>query len=855
MNRRLKQIGFFAGLTLLSVWFMWPIYQDTYLVITVASALALGFGAAWWKQKRNLGPLSVLGVLAGLYLVFSFPLANPRALGNPTMLLPNLLETLEAPAIAWKQLLTIELPVGTYHALLAPAFLAYLIAGFIIGWVYLGVNTRYWAIAYAFLGLVILSISFGVTTVPGDFGIFGFFVPVATPFVSGTAIFALLVWYLNWGARQARTSALSERSSSKSTSASYWQRRLKRGLQSFAVIGVAILVTGYFMNTTGMPVTRIVLRTDVQKTNNIAKQASPLSSYRMYFNNSALLTGTILTYSKSGAPDRIRIATMPYYNGDTFTVAPTKASDTSGSFLFSRVPSDLPPTSSGTEQTTKIKLGLLDSIWIPLVAGVRRVEFSGSNSALLSDSLFVNRATDTGAVVPGRSTDATYSVTYNRVGQPDPTTISPSASSIDTALIPDSLNTWLDNQTDLPGGDGKSILDLANRLRERGYLSHSFVKPTTDKAGADWISALSGNYEFSQSNAGHNLNRIDLMLNDLNARQLGASSGQNLVSTAGDDEQFATAIALIAAAKGYPSRVVVGFRTNKLPDLPGIPSCQLSGAVGVCKGENISAWAEIQGSNGQWLAIDSTPQYAKAINQKPIGQAYTPNPTGSGDSAASQLPPAKASPSTDAYCQKHPQSQQCVKDTTWEQVLAFINNFIVPALEGLGVGIVIFGPFALIILMKRNRQKRRRSNPKPETNLLGAWEEYIDLLVDNGADFPANKTRLELSRHYGAEGLVELANMADLASFSPRMPTQEEIDRAWQIFDAKQSSVYQESSKVKVARATISLKSFLRVLDFKTQISKLRSGFSFGSSKSSGSSFKAFLIELRRQILALFSKK
>ncbi len=79
---------------------------------------------------------------------------------------------------AWKQIVTIELPLGTYHSLLSPVLVLYLISGVLFGWLLFGPIARYWYAAGSVLAIVIFGISFGLTGVPGDFDLFGVRLPI-----------------------------------------------------------------------------------------------------------------------------------------------------------------------------------------------------------------------------------------------------------------------------------------------------------------------------------------------------------------------------------------------------------------------------------------------------------------------------------------------------------------------------------------------------------------------------------------------------------------------------------------------------------------------------------------------------
>ena len=76
-----------------------------------------------------------------------------------------------------------------------------------------------------------------------------------------------------------------------------------------------------------------------------------------------------------------------------------------------------------------------------------------------------------------------------------------------------------------------------------------------------WMQSLP-DYTFQPSASGHSLARIDAMFARLLERETDprAAASENFVAAVGDDEQFATAVALIARELGFPARVVVGAR-------------------------------------------------------------------------------------------------------------------------------------------------------------------------------------------------------------------------------------------------------------------------------------------------------
>jgi hypothetical protein len=103
----------------------------------------------------------------------------------------------------------------------------------------------------------------------------------------------------------------------------------------------------------------------------------------------------------------------------------------------------------------------------------------------------------------------------------------------------------------------------------------------------------------------------------------------------------------------------------------------------------------------------------------------------------------------------------------------------------------------------------------------------------------------------------ELAELADLAAFSPRMPDDAEIDRAWQILEEKTESVYGQLSKLQKIKLRLSLRSFVRNVNPKEEFVRLQNtlNFSQGKKAAEGSSVEGLTIEFKRQLRSVFKKK
>ena len=136
----------------------------------------------------------------------------------------------------------------------------------------------------------------------------------------------------------------------------------------------------------------------------------------------------------------------------------------------------------------------------------------------------------------------------------------PGGDIIDSSLIPASLADWVTHQG--VTHDGAGLRGARQALAREGLL-----EPFADRAGTRSAVAVSTRRHTRSpgSAAGSSYDRIDRLFTQLNER---AGSGrqtlreQSLVAAVGDDEQFAAAVALIAADLGFPARVVLGARLD-----------------------------------------------------------------------------------------------------------------------------------------------------------------------------------------------------------------------------------------------------------------------------------------------------
>src|SRR5690606_37941780 len=331
---------------------------------------------------------------------------------------------------------------------------------------------------------------------------------------------------------------------------------------------------------------------------------SPLASYRGWFAQGAYGT-ELFRVTGAGGLDRVRIATLDAYDGQAFRVSTGDAD----AARFTRV-----PRTAGEEATTTITIGPgYTGVWVPLgEAGDVAPVFTGPNAEALADGYYADAALDAGVVVTDAAGGGLRDGDSYRIPATEPRTNDGFAASVggDAKLDEDAypaLAAWVEQQE--LGRSGADLVELVDRLRARGYLSHAL---RSDDDAADWIAALQAraDYEFTASRAGHSASRIEELFTSLVEQQRRAGDDAPeplLIAGIGDDEQFATAAALLARSLGFESRVVVGVRLGDTGSDTGVEPC-----AEVCTGANVTAWAEARAASGGWVVLDATPQFAEA---------------------------------------------------------------------------------------------------------------------------------------------------------------------------------------------------------------------------------------------------
>jgi len=762
-----------------AAWALLAVYESLRFVAVSALAIVAGAGIAVLCERLRRGVLGValLGLL--VYIVGGITLVIPRAISDVASVTDAALDLVRGPVFGWKDIVTLPLPLGDYGTTLVPVFALFLVATATSTWVAIRAN-RWWAMAAVTASaLVIIAIAIGpsVRADPLPWAAGGIY--ASREFLVGIVAFGVILSWFGWRAWYTRRQAIAAAFGAGGVrlAASSHASRLAGASAAVVMVAVAVAVAAIVTAPIAQGTPREVVRSALEPVLTVESKVSPLSSYREYFGDDAFAATLFTINVEQGAPERVRVATLPYFDGEEFSAA-----DPQGSAVarFQRVPSHVEVDGATQDVVATVSIGAQSGIWVPLVGALGSVDFSGPRQATLIDGFYYLASADTAVMVAndGLLSGDSYRVNgvlpaqtpaLTDIGSP------PGVSTINADLIPESLHEWVKRQDVTV--DGAGLAELVNRLRARGYLSHAIDAPRGDEISA-WQRSL-GEYSFAPSSSGHSFDRIDRLFQQLNEREgkVGAADDAQLVSGVGDDEQFATAVAMLASDMGFPSRLVIGARLAQTDQLGWAePPCE----DGVCRGENMSVWTEVQSDKGIWVSIDVTPQH-----QSPVA----PDLANQQDPEfASALDPQRAEAIVPPLTQRGQTNDEELDPQKAQAGWFWVGLVLrIAGVTLLGLFIVL-GPFLAILIWKLARRNRRRRGDVRDV-MYNGWDEYVDDAVDAGLPTLPLATRTEVAREYATTHGGALADLTDRVTFGNVLVDDAAADEFWTLVAANRAEL------------------------------------------------------------------
>ncbi|WP_461472255.1 transglutaminase-like domain-containing protein [Microbacterium sp. HJ5] len=696
----------------------WPTFGDaSYLPAAVGGAL-LGMGLAALCAWLRWGILPLAGLTTLAYFLFGGALALPHTAVLGVIPTFDTLGRLALGVVtSWKQLLTTVAPVAASDGHLVVPFVLSLVAAVLTTSLALRLSAPGWALlpAAAFLAV---QIALG-TSQPA--------VPVAQGIVFALVAAVWLALRQSWEHGTGAVPLGDDATPVRGVAV----RRLVLG---GAVVVVATLI-GVGATAFAAPQSpRYVLRDVVIPPFDVREYPSPLQSFRAYvrdFPDEPL-------FSVSGMPKeaRVRLASMDAFDGTVYNVSDGGAGSSSA---FSPVRGNMSAEADGTPATVRVEIAALDGVWMPEVGAVQTVTFDGDRADDLRRSAYYNEGTATAVVTRTLGEGDAYTLE----------TVVPSTPSDDALADDDFAPVSLPDQEGVPqefaeiaskavaeaSTPVEQVRALQTMLAEGGYFSHGLEGEVLSRAG-------------------HGSERISTLL----------GSDQMV----GDDEQYATAMALLAREIGIPARVVMGFYPEE--DAAGDP-------VFTATGDTLHAWVEVAFADHGWVTFDPTPPEDQVPNDQTTKPRADPKPQ------VLQPPPPPQEPVD--LPPTVPDDRESEDESGFDAALLALIVVIVLCL--LSLLALLATPFVVIGALKAARRRRRREAERAADRISGGWDELVDRATDFGTPVRPGGTRAEdagvVGTAFAEPRVTTLAARADQEVFGPADPTPDDVAEFWRQVD------------------------------------------------------------------------
>ena len=503
---------------------------------------------------------------------------------------------------------------------------------------------------------------------------------------------------------------------------------------------------------------RVVIR--VEPPFDPGQYPSPLAAFRRYVPGTPRTLASTPLFTVSGLPagTPVRVAILDAYDGLAWGAS--NAADGQGDLpAYARIGSTLPVTAAGAMTTATVALSQSwDQVWLPTVGEVSGIRFTGPRAADLADSVRFSLRTESGIVPAGLTAGDGYEL---KVSVPHALSASELASA------------QPEGAPDLDGSVSAALRPIASTLSKGQTAPVAQVL-----ASADYLKTTgrySNGNDTSQAEPGHGLGRL---LSFLQAKQI-----------AGDDEQYAAAMALLAQTEGVPARVVLG---SVLP------------ASGVVTGNDVSAWVELDLAGHGWtrLATDAfTPNRDKKPDPQP--KVIPPKP------APAYVPPPIQKPITTAVSAG--QADTSARDQARQKSIkaaAGLPAWVATVVKVVGIPVAALLLFAAFVTaIKFARRRRRRTRGTPAQRVAGGWAELLDTAADQGTPAVRAGTRREQARGLATLPLREAAVGADAVVFGPDELDEQVALTYWQQVDLTRKAMVTGLSGRQRLRHALSLRS------------------------------------------------
>jgi len=729
--------------------------------------LVVGTATGVLTSAFRLGPILTTVAALVAYFLCGTAFAVPH-LGIAGVLptLQSLSSTAIGSVFGWADLVTLATPVG------APQYIA--VVPYAAAWIVALVATTLacrWLVARPRTAW-----RFGIALVPPvALYIASVLLGTDEPYQAGVrgVVFGVLalIW-LGWGRPNERIAQAGG------------DRLRRRKLAGTAAVLVGAVAIGGAVAVVTAPASdqRFVLRDEIEPPFDPLDYPSPLAGFRHYTKQ---VTDDVMFIVDGLQPgDRIRLAAMDAYTGRLWNLTDPVTS-AAGSGSFELIGRSFPvPALITADEREGVTFEIVDyaDVWVPGVGYPSDLEFTAGDAQSAIDDVRYNPVTGTTVLTSGLAAGDAYTIDA-LVQRPVSIADLGDAQTADLELSPvDGVPDIVTIRAQEFSGTASSPVDQLEAIRlalvEQGFLSHGRASDAVP------------------SRAGHGADRIT----ELFERQ----------QMVGDQEQYATAFALMARSLGYPARVVMGFA----PEIAEGQPVEVTG-------DDVTAWVEVAFDGVGWVAFDPTPE------QTDVPQDQVPKPQSEPQPQVRQ-PPRLDDDREDLLSPVELEDTEDSEDDTAFRIPGWVwaigLSILIPAL-------IALLPLLVITMLKASRTRRRRTSGPGHDRAAGAWEELEDRYSELGFTVPPKLTR-------GATAIaLETQLQASLGDASPRLrPLAEETDAAVfsgdEVDEARSERVWTEAlgaveatrAALGRARRLVSRYRLRRVRDWVHRASRSRSG-------------------------------
>lgn len=676
------------SLLVLGILFVGPVVMFESVFGGGQGAIAAGVGVlvgllvSWAASKWRWDLLSIVASVVAAHFLFGGGAALRETTRWGVVPTSRTLQTLVIGAVeAWKDLLTLTPPAASYVGPAMVPWMACLVCSVAAGVVTVRYGRPMWG-SVALILCGVIAIVWGPT---------GHTPNLALVIVWWVALIAWWSWASAIGRARSGTDIVIGMSSSTTSASTTMGGSSRQVVHVWWRVGMGALMVGV-MVAAAIPAAsllgptasdRIVGRDVVEPPVDAREYPSPLSSYRHY--NKDLEDSSLIHVSNLPKEARVRLGAMDVYDGTTFGMSVANTDGTAG---YRRVGSTIPGRSADdAELETNVSTSQLLGPWVPTIGQVHVLRFDEGdpNAAAqqkgLNYDLWAETALTTGPAgemgytmslsMPREHADSEYaSVEATRYAGGD-------------TNVPKDVDTLAAEHTTTARSDLEKARAIENFLHTDGYYS---------------------NDDTINSRPGSSQDRIQRMI------------GADML--VGDDEQYATLMALMLHSQGINARVVMGaYREGT------------SGNVDLT-GADMHAWVEVEFPGVGWATFDPTPprdqQPTTQVNKpKSVPKPQVLQPPEPPEQPV-ELPPATRDQATDPHDP---------------------NGLHIPwmAIGTVSLSLLILlGPIVLVLLAKSRRRKSRRKAAAAEA-VRGSWDELVDTAIDSGLVVEPHLTRQEVA--------------------------------------------------------------------------------------------------------------